>query len=429
MYIEKIYVEESSNDTICDLFLNTPRGLSRSCKTDIILNNLRTEGIYIGNMFGAKGATVQEALICNEQLDNVWFEITMCSLDSRVSVEDVVRLTNECNIIISDHADGGMALGYATHHRQNSLLEWLTAYNIKPKKTVLMLTGDINPQTFKQYKAVNVEHVCFPYWMIIAAGSNPHLAEIHRNPDKLNEYLEPIKNHRKHLGLYPNMKARSHRVYALAVYYINGLLDLLDWSLVDRMPEVSDEDKVRYHLELKEASHGHFDHHAQSAEVKQFLSEVTLPKMLWPADQYVDLLTSPIDFVGKYRYHINVETKYGLSSAVMFPQPHAFLTEKTYKALAEGAIPITLCGGNYVQYLRELGFRMPDMPWCTMTNPEKKIAASAKFMLAVADNDTVFNLDDVIHNAKCMASTQFLANALFSDLTTAVESIVINNSS
>lgn len=290
------------------------------------------------------------------------------------SLSEIKKLFANHIVFVHDLIDGGLGVrNNSTGYIINPLIVYLMKNRIGYKK-IYHVSGSydfsLNTESFTD--------VVIPFWLPLGMVTT-----------KLNNVKE--QNTVNSRVLFPNMKSRRHRVYLVSLLHENGTLDKIDWSLAQR---------------IKANSLGEF---AGNNVVQQFINSVPLPRAIFPVtgNLYEHACPVPYDIVGKYGWHLNVETLYGEKAGFPKQGQYGHVTEKTVKAFLCGAMPLTVAVTGYEDFLRGFGFKIYDTGTEKIRDPNKKIEAMAEVVKYIVDNDIKPRLEDIQHNQKLIQDLNY----------------------
>jgi len=359
MHIEKLVNKNYSSDQLLgnvDIILgysNDKSYMTFSAKfipdmlSDRILHFLKRREVYIGEQFGTEGLEVTELLASNSDFSNTVFE--MSGLAYQTLPSNFKKGLKKFNIVCFDYMEGGY---------------FLQESNVK------QVTGGLDG---------------IPWFM---AFSLTH------SIDTKNIYSTfPNFADKKH-AIVPIHKPRWNRLYLLNLLDKSELLEFSDWSLTinfDEDGEYNDFDKSP-NVSISRWK----DVHEHEFVVKY---KDQLPKKLDDIEFFSQCIPLSKEYHGNYKWHFVCET---------YPDLY-FATEKTWKSMIAGHIPVTIAKPGFNKLLQKYGFQVPGI--------YDKFEGSERIEMAVqmVEEDLMFPKDYekiAEHNFNLITDLDFVAETL-----------------
>lgn len=345
---------------------------------------------------------------------------------------ELTRILKDHKVIICDFEDG---LGGRDISGTGTWLQYIMSLRVVPRE-VICLTSNI---TKFEHKQLNIKSVPLPIWMIITIGCTGYLTHAYHDNNAKQKYLEMLDRDKK-FALCPNFKPRAPRLAFIAELYKRNLLDTMDWSLIGYdqalMNPFTDGNAEYWNFYKKQTSVEQWKNDMQInrmpgnnndsfnqvdnkytdqyyENVNKFLSSVELPKLLPDNDKHPSNIISISDhLVGKYYWHIVNETMLDHKVALI---RYGIVTEKTFKAMIAGAMPL-ICGPNGTDdYLEGLGFKVHRTDIDEYKNIGKSLRL-ADYYQDIQERQQLPNKNDIMHNAELLLDKEFVCSTIIEPL-------------
>ena len=350
---------------------------------------------------------------------------------------ELKRILREHKVIICDFEDG---LGGRDINESGTWLQFIMSLRIVPRE-VICLTSNI---TEFEYEQLNIKSVTLPIWMIITIGCTGFLTNVYHDNKARQLYLDMLERDKK-FALCPNFKPRAPRLAFLGEMHKRNLLDTMDWSLIGynyreqvdaqalmnpltddnsdywklgkrKILQDMDKDRVVYlnhnlNDSFNKVSEEYADYYYKT--VSEFLPNIDLPKLLPDNDKHPSNIVSISDhLVGKYYWHIVNETMLDHKVALI---KYGIVTEKTFKAMIAGAMPL-ICGPNGTDdYLEGLGFKIHKTDIDEYNNIGKSIRLADCYQ-DIYNRQQLPDKEDVMYNAEKLLDKKFVCSKIIEPL-------------
>jgi len=374
----------------------------------------------------------------NEQVEtkdakeqNTYYEFDLTTFFN-TPPEELKRILVNHKVIICDFEDG---LGGRDINDNGTWLQYIMSLRVMPRE-IICLTSNI---TKFEHKQLNIKSVPLPIWMHITIDSTGFLIHAYNNNTAKQNYLDMLDRD-KNFALCPNFKPRAPRLAFIAEMYKRNLLDTMDWSLVgynqnlmnpftkgnetywDFYKNKTNPDTWKLDMQVNRLPGNNNDSFNQVNEkyieyyyetVHNFLSKVKLPKLLPTTEEHpTNIISISEHLVGKYYWHIINETMLDQKVALI---RYGIITEKTFKAMIAGAMPL-ICGTNGTDdYLEDLGFKIHRTDIDDYSNIGKSLRL-ADIYQEIYERQQLPNKEDIMHNAELLLDKEFVCSTIIQPL-------------
>lgn len=359
-----------------------------------IADKLRDNDVIVGELFGSNGCTVDDIAAGRLPADTI-LEINYHEF--RCLEHEHLKLILENHIVmISDLMDAGIYI-------IDSIKELYSSFAVRK----IYLTGSVYTQQLIQNLAdFNIGHISLNVWPMVSVYHDKELFSCMFTPEVKRQLANRIQHNNKKFAFCPNRQPRPDRVKMLAELCHRGLLEHMDWSLGYSL-DMPGFKPVLHRTVLRNCDH----------KMTKFLTSADLPKLLKNGEVNVDYTHAPdramypvsnnyeggvitSEYTGKYHYSVvnetcsaNVITDFGGLNHI---------TEKTYKAIMMGTMPLISAGPGIEDYLRAQGFQIPDFGYEHLTGSER--------VMAIADVVSERFADKIVHTAECVHNFNLLSD-------------------
>lgn len=373
--------------------------------SDLIQHVTLPKQLKVSTLGGTNGLSIDE--LSQHQDKQLILEISVYWL-YHIPEQALKYITNHFHLMLTDLEDGGQLA-------HNKLTVFFVTSKIVPKNTIFYLTSSTNLNSIDM---LNIKHIHFPYWLF-HVGAN---ACIDKSSNK-NLYMQRItESNQTNNILFLNFKPRLYRLKLLTRLYSQGLLDHMEWSLVNRHfstepSSAPDRDRPIILVEREDITQQTLSRLSQEEyDVYNTICEqYTIPRIYSPIHTTHDQHTLPDEDFAKYAWLLSVETGFGnefkLNNKI---GKISFLTEKTYKAFVQGCMPLTLCDDSVYSYLTSLGFKVDSHDIDMYNDSEEKLTHMVETCKNIIENNVVPDKDDIIHNFNLITDIKWLGK-IFSE--------------
>lgn len=392
--------------TLVDIFLNgtvapdTTTNIQHFFNSaDLLTATTLPDDLRIAELYGSNGISFSD--LPDHTDKNIVLEISIQWL-TRIPISKLKYITDNFHLMLTDFEDGGQ-------FANSKLGEYMMLNKFIPKKTIFYATSSSN---IVGNTDLNIQHLHIPYWLF-HVGTKSH--KFHANNKQ--QYLDQINcSVYTNNILFMNFKPRLYRMKMLLKLFEHGLLDRIDWSLIDGVPSTI-KNTTDEHDRIIEIGNNSFLHTQNSPRLTsheqdlltQFNHAYTFPRIHSPITTMHSILSSPPEDFAKYSWLLSIETGYGNEFPLRYGMGNiSFITEKTYRAFTQGSMPIILCDTNSYQYLTELGFQVDNLDLDCYTNSDEKLSQTVKRIEHILDNNIVPEPKKLAHNFNLITDINWL---------------------
>lgn len=356
--------------------------------------------------------------------DKIEFDISMSNIDPIADKDTYIefdistfmnyngvelsKILQTHKVIICDFEDG---FGGKDIHNKN-FASYIMSMHIIPREVLYLST---NVEDF-ELPQLNIKGVSLPVWMHITIACTGFLCHAYRDNSARQHYLDMLDSDNKNFALCLNYKPRVPRLAFLAELHRRKILDTLDWSLVGydldlqnpftdhtQKQALHDNDNDKFNMLQQQYKEKYYD------IVTDFIDSVQLPKYMFRDSNIVSI--SP-ELVGKYYWHVVSETILQFRNGFI---NNGIVTEKTFKAMIAGAMPL-ICGPNGTDsYLEKLGFKIHRTDIDEYDNLDKSFRLADCYQ-DLQKRQQLPNKQDVMHNAELLLDKKFVCSKIIQPL-------------
>jgi len=369
---------------------------------DKVVEKLKEHNIFLGKQYGVKGIPIKKLLEESTSLD-YHIEIPTGHIIN-YNIQDLRQLSFKHKIIFVDFEESNVA---PIKWIDDSQQERKTFFN-----EFLKISGFNLNNTYFASPNIEKNRICkdinFYYIFVVMASLCSNITiDILLNNNK-EQYIEILKNRPyEKFFIFKNWSARPWRVALLSILNKHRILDEIDWSLVGEYGPHKFNDNKDFVKEYfsKYTNNKWIEENYFKEEIQQFFVERIneLPKFLYEHEysakvESIDVWTSPINDLKKYRYSIDVESC-------------SFLSEKQVKSFLMGSMPFVIYPyktNRYIQQLKHLNFNIVDVE-LEKKNIESHLENSADKIIFLKENDICPDIAEIIHNFEmCVDSNKLV---------------------
>lgn len=343
---------------------------------------MRCLDLQPGKLFGHMGADLNTIL---SQCDHdTIIEMPVFSMNS-CSPQALKILFENYRVLLSDTYVSGMGFldvpEVSVHNNKtktdlkvSGIVDFLKFYNINPRKiyTLGVFNNSHGP------KELNFEQLSINIWPLVLILTVPDLLPL--GSDQKQERINQIEKNNKMFATCLNRKPRLERIKMLDALDKKKVLENIDWTLGYKKPMKD----IKYDL-----MHSRIENNAD--HLGDFLKKYAkhLPK-LYDLQNPTLAPGAYISATGKYHWDIVTET----CSTDICGVRH--ITEKSFKSMYAGSMPI-INGHRYIeQTIRNKGFWLPENSYDHLEG-EARISAIADYVSDVYENN-ITHTDQCIEN-------------------------------
>lgn len=243
------------------------------------------------------------------------------------------------------------------------------------------------PYSLKNKSSEIYNKIEFPDWQYWNKETHPNWFINNYSVVTYEDFINCIGKKREYKGLYLNRRFRPHRILLYKKLFEDGLLN----------------DNLLYSYDLKMFYNiSHFENNPEYLKFIEFL-KLNNPK-------YIDV--NNFDIIQGYGFEVKetyLKTYFSIVTETMFEEENGYISEKTWKPIAQFH-PFILFGRPYtLSKLKELGFKTFDQWWdegydVIENNEERfnKVYSQIKKIQSLSHDELIKMIDDMkeilIHN-------------------------------
>lgn len=403
-YIERLNTDDFTNQTKAVL----SRATMVSCLVGNELGKMHNiadsvvahvnNRVRVGSLYGITGVPLSAL---NKLPDNTYIEVS-ATLFVQLPKNIIEYVLQHANLIINDMIDGGMILNY-------SVAKVFSNMRIPHNRKIKYVTSSTDMNSFLDF---NITHKHFPYWLFSVPTIPTEYSMLVNDATAKQQYLDLLDS-RQHtdFAVFMNYKPRLYRMIMLAEMHKRGVLNLLDWSLVESSPEFTPDGNISTgDADMIHQNNQRLYTEQEARSVEQFMLSHTFPKRISDTNNLTDFLVAPNEHIKKWKYNVVVETAFGNEYALRRNNAISFLTEKTYKSFMQGSMPISVCNGKQYKYLTDLGFCVDFAELDDVSEPRSKIDTAINLIQKLHTNSTTPDPKSIMHNAERILDKQWLVS-------------------
>lgn len=367
-----------------------------------ILNS--STNVCVGKHYGKLGIELDQLLLHPpHNIENLVVELPVDYLPA-ISKKRLKKIFETHIVMLNDFEEFCTTYGVHRPH----IVSILQENNIKPK--CLFLVG-APFQMHRQFVDLNIYTIPFEYWLLVTVSAEDFFFNAVIDSEYKEKLINMLQQDASHHCAIPIFKPRKHRVELLTYLDNIGALNECDWSFTYNHKKGFDAFATN--------PIGAVDSQLTdlSEEEQLFLSKYDFPREFdfegkWKlsASPYLNPRTLiSAEWFNRYKFTLASETYIGNEIDPILGGC-ASLTEKTFKTILQGSMPIIHGGKGSVEHLENLGFKSQ------FGNYDSSSLEDIGKILTEINQQPYVNKDMIMYNFDRITTLEFLASLVTTPL-------------